>query len=202
MLENKSTTPEPNLAAPGAGIPFPQKMMMRYFVRPFVAGRTSWETSTDNFHKINKKILASIEGLTNLQLATRILVPPQTGLEDSSRYWSIKMVLEHLLIVSEQMMQLIPSLSEGVIPNEIADIAKMKPKNDLSLEETLTRFKKLVSFDFDKMNTSVKNRKSNSKFYHPWFGNMKAQQWYWLLSMHHGLHLKQIREIKSRLPLI
>jgi hypothetical protein len=201
-INSQTSTEEPVLAAPGAGIPLPQKLMMRFFVKPFVAGRTSWEISEANFHKINKKILSAMEGLTESQLTTRILVPPQMGLEDSSRYWSIKMVLEHLLIVSGQMMQLIPFLSEGIIPNEKADIAKMKPKNELTLNETVTRFKKLISTDFEQLNASIKNRASNTKFYHPWFGNMSAKQWYWLLAMHHGLHLKQLREIKKRLPLI
>lgn len=202
MLKKNTTTQEPVLAAPGAGIPFPQKMVMRFFVKPFVAGRTSWETSETNFHKINKKILSAIEGLTSHQLTTRILVPPQRGLEDSSRYWSIKMVLEHLLIVSGQMMQLIPSLSQEIVPNEKVDIAKVKPKNELNLETTVENFKRLISTDFDQLNKAVTNRSSTAKFYHPWFGDMNAQQWYWLLAMHHGLHLKQIREIKKRLPLI
>lgn len=202
MLQKNTTTQEPVLAPPGAGIPLPQKIMMRFFVKPFVAGRTPWEVSEANFHKINKKILSVMEGLTESQLETRILVPPQLGLEDSSRYWSIKMVLEHLLIVSGQVMYLIPELSKGIVPNEEADIAKMKPKNELSLETTVQKFKKLISTDFDQLNAAITSHSASAKFYHPWFGDMTAKQWYWLLAMHHGLHLKQIREIKKRLPLI
>lgn len=201
-LSSQTSTQEPVLAPPGAGIPVQQKIMMRFFVKPFVAGRTPWEASEANFHKMNKKIFAAMDGLTDSQLTTRILVPPQIGLEDSSRYWSIKMVLEHLLIVSEQMMLLIPALSKGFIPDQKADIAKMKPKNELSLNDTITRFKKMITTDFEKLNSSIKDRNSSAKFYHPWFGNMTAKQWYWLLAMHHGLHLKQIREIKKRLPLL
>lgn len=204
MLQPNTTSvsKEPVLAPPGAGVPFQQKMMMRYFVRPFVAGRTPWEVSENNFRKINEKILKTLDGLTEAQLTTKILVPPQLGLEDSSRYWSIKMVLEHLLIVSGQMIQLIPALSQGVIPNGKADTAAVKPKNEIGLHEIVQNFKKLISTDFDQLNSSITNRNSKTRFHHPWFGDMTAKQWYWLLPMHHGLHLKQIREIKNRLPLI
>lgn len=200
--QNDSISQEPRLAAPGAGVPLPQRLIMRFIVKPFVAGRTSWEDSEATFHKVNKKILNAMEGLTDAQLNTRILVPPQTGLEDSSRYWSIKMVLEHLLIVSGQMMHLIPNLTEGIIPTEVADTAKVKPKDEISLSEITSRFNKLITTDFERMNSLIIKRSSNSKFRHPWFGAMTAKQWYWLLAMHHGLHLKQIREIKKRLPLI
>lgn len=197
-----SVSKEPVLAPPGAGIPLHQKILMRFILKPFVAGRTPWEVSEANFRKINEKIFKAIDGLTEAQLTTRILVPPQMSLEDSSRYWSIKMALEHLLIVSGQMMQLIPTLSQNIIPNAKADIAAVKPKNEIGLTKILQDFKKLISTDFDKLNSSIRNREVSAVFYHPWFGNMNAKQWYWLLAMHHGVHLKQIREIKKRLPLI
>lgn len=202
LVKPSASNQEPVLAPPGAGIPLRQKIMMRFFVRPFVAGRTPWEVSEANFRKINEKILKTLEGLNDSQLTTRILIPPQLGLEDSSRYWSIKMVLEHLLIVSGQMMQLIPALSHGVTPNGKADTAAVKPKNEISLSEILKNFNKLISADFDRLNASIQNRDTRNRFYHPWFGDMTAKQWYWLLAIHHGLHLKQIREIKKRLPLI
>lgn len=206
MLEkNTSQTQEaePKLAAPGAGVPFPQKLLMKFYVRPFIAAKTPWEVSEKNFRRINEKIMKELEGLSERQLLTRILVPPQTGLEDSSRYWSITMVLEHLLIVSLPMTQLIPALSKGFVPEGEADPGKVKPHVTVDLPTTLEKFKKLISTDFENLNAAIQ-RPANSKarFLHPWFGGMNAQEWYWLLAMHHGLHLKQIREIKKRLPLI
>jgi hypothetical protein len=202
MSQPNTTAPEPKLAAPGAGVPFPQKVMMRFIVKPFIASRTPWEKAEKNFHRINEKILAAIEGLNETQLSTRVLVPPQIGLEDSSRYWSIKMALEHLVIVSTQMMMLIPALTRGVIPPGKADTGAVKPHVDVKLQDALTQYKKLITQDFDQLNAAIADRNSKTKFYHPWFGQMTAQHWYWLLGQHHAIHLKQIREIKKRLPLI
>lgn len=199
----KNSIEEPKLAPPGAGIPLPQKLLLRFFVRPFVAARTPWEVSEKNFNRINEKILKELEGLTDEQLATRILVPPQKGLEDSSRYWSITMVLEHLVIVSVPMMELIPALSKGYTPPGEADTARVKPHLNVDHHQTLPLFKKMISDGFKKLNAEIRHpAHSTARFLHPWFGGMNAQEWYWLLAMHHGLHLKQIREIKKRLPLL
>jgi uncharacterized damage-inducible protein DinB len=202
IQKNTTQSPEPNLAPPGAGIPFPQKLFLQYFVKPFVAAKVSWEESEKNFHRINEKIFAAIEGLTEEQMSRKILVPPQRGLEDSSRFWSIKMTLEHLVIVSSQKIKLITALTEEKIPDGKADTATVKPHNEMSVQETLEKFKKLVTTDFSQLNASMKNKNSKLKFNHPWFGMMTAQQWHWLMPMHHGLHLKQIREIKKKLSLI
>ena len=201
--ENTRNSPEePKLAAPGAGVPFPQKLFMKFVVKPFIAAKTPWEVSEKKFRRINEKILSEIEGLNEKQMSTRILVSPQTGLEDSSRYWSIKMALEHLVIVSSQMAALIPELSKGIIPDGKADTATVKPHGELSVQKSIELYKKLITIDFENLNSSIENRNSKTRFRHPWFGLMKAQEWYWLLPMHHGLHLKQIREIKKRLPLV
>lgn len=200
--QNASSDPQvPKLAPPGAGVPFLQKLGMKYFIKPFIAAKTPWEVSEKNFRRVNEKILAEIKDLTDTQLSTRVLVPPQTGLEDSSRYWSISMALEHLVIVSSEMARLVPLLSKGLIPEGKADTAAVKPHGEMSTQESLKQFKKFITTDFEKLNSSIENRDSKTRFLHPWFGEMTAKEWYWLLPMHHGLHLKQIREIKKKLPL-
>lgn len=193
---------EPNLAPPGAGIGLFPSLVLRYFVKPMVASRATREESKSRFHKINQKILKEIDGLNELQLTTKVLVPPQRGLEDSSRYWSIRMVLEHLCIVSSQMFQVIEHLSNGQIPNRKADTAAVKPTNRIATGDVVFDFKKIIQEDFEKMDQNFSNFDANLKFKHPWFGPMRASAWYWLLGIHHSLHLKQIREIKKGLPLL
>ena len=53
-------TAMPKLAPPGAGIPWPQKMLLRFIIGPFVAGRTDWSISEDRFNKLTDKILKEI----------------------------------------------------------------------------------------------------------------------------------------------
>lgn len=190
------------LEAPGAGVPFYDRILFKFVVAPLVAAKTPWETSTDRFHKVTQKILAEIDGLTEAQLTTRILVPPMKGLEDSSRYWSIAMALEHIVIVGSQMAQLIPALTNNIVPDAKADIAALKPLGKITGSESVQVFKKFARDEYALLNSSLSDKKSKTRFFHPWFGMMTAQQWYWLLSTHHYLHLQQIRAIKKRLPLI
>ncbi len=189
------------LAAPGAGVPLPQKLVMRFLIKPFVAARTPWEVSEKKFRRMNEKILSELVGLNEQQLSAQVLVPPQRGLEDSSRFWSIKMAIEHLVIVTSEMARAIKSLSKGEVPHGKADTAAVKPQNQLTVQEILKKFNKLITSDFEALNSSIENRSSKTRFSHPWFGPMTAKEWYWLMALHHGLHLKQIREIKKGLQL-
>ncbi len=192
----------PKLAAPGAGLPWYHNVMLRYYVGPFVAGKADWNASEQTFHKVNGRILKEIENLSEKQLATKILVPPQLGLEDSSRFWSIAMVLEHLVIVSEAVYRGVTELSNGRVPPVKVDIAKVKPLGSMPVTEAVEEFKLLITDDFKKFLLQVGDRNSQVTLNHPWFGPFRAQQWFWLLGMHHGLHLKQIREIKKHLALL
>jgi hypothetical protein len=111
------------------------------------------------------------------------------------------MVLEHLVIVTEQVYRGVIELSNGRIPPVKVDIAKVKPLGSMPPSEAVEEFKLLVSEDFKKFLLQVGDKNSELTLLHPWFGPFKARQWFWLLGMHHGLHLKQIREIKKRLSM-
>lgn len=49
-------------------------------------------------------------------------------LADSSRFWSADDGLEHLVIVTRAVEQVILSLASGTVPKGTADIAKVKPR--------------------------------------------------------------------------
>lgn len=204
--QNSNFTNDQNLpvklAPAGAGVPWYQKLIFQYIVAPFIAGRTDWVVSEQNFHKINGRILKEIESLSEKQLTTKILIPPITGLEDSSRFWSAAMTLEHLLIVSELMMTAITDLTNGEIPQIKVSTADVKPSGKIKADEVISEFKLMVSDDYKKFFLNLKNKNSELRFLHPWFGLLTAKQWFWVMSIHHGVHLKQIREIKKRLSLV
>lgn len=197
--EKSSTQNIPQLAPPGAGIPWPHRLLGHLFLRPFIAERTPWEVSTKNFIKIHSKILKEIEGLSQRELTTKILVPPMRGLEDSSRYWSISMTLEHLMIVGQSVQAGIIELTAGRNIQQKVDIAQVKPKGQANFQELLTQFNSYALHTPSLLETKLKDKNSKTKHYHPWFGKFTAQGWYWLLAMHGGIHLQQIREIKKGL---
>lgn len=187
------------LAPPGEGIPFPAKLFLQYYVAPFVAAKTPWHVSKIRFLKVTEKILTEIAGLSEIQLTQKVLIKPLRGLEDSSRYWSIAMTLEHLCIVAEKFCEIIPELAENKLPNYVADTATVKPLGQENPEVIIHRFKIKLQKSFDAIDIEKINKTSTAKFKHPWFGPMTAKQWYWLLPVHHNLHLEQIKEIKKGL---
>lgn len=189
----------PRLAPPGAGIPLYQIVALRLMVKPLIANRSPWEESQENFLRITRKIRRELEGLSPEQLEKKVLIEPMTGLEDSSRYWSIAMTLDHVLIVARQMAMLIKELDAGRTPPGVASTAAVKPSGAPTANEILASFDQFCDVEFPALLPSLQNRQSPVKFLHPWFGPMKAQAWYWLLGTHHGLHLKQIRAIKKGL---
>lgn len=196
-MTQKANSAELQLAPPGAGIPLPAQIFLRLFIRPFKAEKADWAESKLRFEKTTQKILREIEGLSEEQISQRVLVPPQMGLEDSSRYWSIAMTLEHLELVNRLMAQLIQALTHGIVPDAKADIAKMKPMRNLSAAESLQIFRRFSLEEFSII--SIGDRNSQLRFAHPWFGKMTARAWYWLMAIHQGIHLQQIRAIKKGL---
>jgi hypothetical protein len=62
--------------------------------------------------------------------AQRVLIPRIRGLEDSSRYWSVWMTLDHLRIVHESLAHLIRELVREVTPPGAASTAAVKPYAD------------------------------------------------------------------------
>src|SRR5690349_7662896 len=124
------------------------------------------------------------------------------GLEDSSRFWSIAMALEHMVIVGKGISEGLAELTAGNLPDYKVDIAKLKPFGTMTGKESIELFKKFSIEDYRKMVLSITDLSSDLKLAHPWFGMFNAKQWFWLLSIHHGLHLKQIRGIKKRLSVV
>src|SRR6185369_877237 len=90
-------SPEPQLARPGAGLPKPEL----YVARILFALRR-WTSTRDVFSAVFQKERHAIQQLVRscgpVSAARRVLIPRVRGLEDSSRYWSVWMTLEHLRI--------------------------------------------------------------------------------------------------------
>jgi hypothetical protein len=187
----------PKLDKPGAGIPLTNRLFLRFFIKPFIAKRTPWKTCEKMFLQISEKILRETQSLTDEQLSKKIVVPPMRGLEDSSRYWSVAMAIEHLVIVGKKMHFAISELSQGRLVQEIADTAKVKPLGEMPPAQAIHDFRQFVEKDFPALEKFVSQKDSPLEHIHPWFGPMSARQWYWLLGVHQNIHLQQIREIKK-----
>ncbi|MBX2994161.1 MAG: DinB family protein [Bdellovibrionaceae bacterium] len=189
----------PQLDAPGAGIPMHHRMLMRWYVRPRIAATSDWLHNEKLFYKIHGTILNEVSSVPYNKWSAKILIPPQRGLEDSSRFWNLKETLEHIVIVGSGIQSLVVTLSNGEVPASEVDTAKVKPAGQMTPEETLIYFEEYVTSCIGKINAAKGEKLRQLKWPHPWFGPMNAHEWFWLLPIHAGLHLQQIREIKKKL---
>jgi hypothetical protein len=101
------------LGKPGEGIPTLTRLGGRYIMFPLLDLFVSWDKAWEIFDKEGQKIVQLAKPLSKERLFERVLVPKLFGLEDNSRYYSVAMVLKHLHIVGEALVQRIPPLSRG-----------------------------------------------------------------------------------------
>lgn len=188
-----------SLQKPGAGVPVHHRLLMRYIVGPLVAGKSSWDKDSETFGRVAGRIIKDYESLSEDQRTKRVLVPPQFGLEDSSRYWSAAMLLEHMLIVTQGIASLVVPLSKGIVPDYEVEMARVKPKGQMSAQEALTKFRAYSATAMAELDKAVGDRNAKAALLHPWFGPFTARQWHWLMTAHAVIHLNQLRAICWRL---
>jgi len=194
-ISDKDAAVIATLEKPGAGLPLMQRIALRLYYKPFVAGKAGWEKDVADFRKLNDKILQTYADIPAADVTRRVLVPKQPGLEDSSRYWSAAMTLEHMVIVGTGVRNIIIALSQGIVPDYKPDTAGVKPSGSGTPDDTLAAFTAFADKTMADIDAQTGNRNSTAMLDHPWFGAFTARQWHWILPMHGAIHLKQLREI-------
>ena len=127
----------------------------------------------------------------------QVLIPRIQGMEDSSRNWSLFMVLDHLCRVNRDIIRTIDVLRDGVTPRGEIDIAFYKPDPDCGAE-TIQQFRMLVH-DYSIEIGRLMPLRGTPVFSHPWFGSLNAHEWHCLAAFHHRIHRKQARKIAAML---
>lgn len=185
----------PKLQKPGAGLPFLEWFVSKYWVVNRLPFKMTWDEAQIFFEREGQKTIAAFESIPKLLREKKILIDRVAGMEDSSRYWSAAMVLEHLAIVGPMMAEGIVLLSKGIQSEVAVGTADVKPLGILSAEQSLLSFKNLLGDFSRRMAEDVADRDSNLKMPHPWFGPINARQWHWLMAAHHRVHRKQLEAI-------
>ncbi len=183
---------KPKLAPPGAGLPKIQTFFLRHIFVPRWSKKNSWPENVAHLRRENEKIAALLAPVKDWE--TPILVPPLRGLEDSSRYWSTKDTIEHMMIVGEQILGVIRSLKNGTVPQSMASVAAVKPKGQRSVAEEQQRFLEFCQSAPTQL--AALETESPLQFSHPWFGPMTSLQWAWMIGVHQGIHREQLRQIQ------
>ena len=184
------------LAPPGAGLPPLERFVggLLFALRRWTGTR---EGTNQRFQNERAAIRSMVEGTAESALGTRVLIRRLPGLEDSSRFWSILMTLDHLRIVHGEMSRIIRALGDGQTPAGEASTAAVKPgaevtpavigAYELSCDELLAAV------------AAVPDLKTRGRFSHPWFGPLDAAGWHTLAAGHMGIHRAQIQRIRAGL---
>jgi hypothetical protein len=98
----RGKTNHPQLAAPGAGLPKSERVVANFMIR-WKADHTTREQAAACFAAERAAILSLLQGHDEVALSQPVLIKRLPGLEDSSRYWSLLMVVDHLRIVNRDM---------------------------------------------------------------------------------------------------
>jgi len=186
---------EPKLAKPGAGLPLIDWAMARYVLMPKLFKTTTKEKAILFISKESKKINTLVSPLSSTQLAERRLVGKLRGLEDSSRFWSVAMTLEHIIIVGELMRQAVVQLSTGNTKMPIVGTADVKPTKEVDAAEILNRFEAMSQKFIDDATTADVDAYPDATHPHPWFGPLNAHKWLVMGGVHESIHREQIQEI-------
>lgn len=196
-------SPEPQLDAPGRGLPFFEGLYARFIMYPRMMRAYDGRQVMDTFTRETAKIIELARGLDEEAFFTRVLIDRLPGLEDSSRYWSAAMVLEHLIICMRPMTQISETLAQGHAMNIRISTADVKPRGG----RKLTRQQWLDNFTAAAAETAgriealatlpqvAKPAGDAPRVWHPFFGGIPARGWLWVLGAHQITHRRQMQRI-------
>jgi hypothetical protein len=183
---------EPKLDAPGAGLPAIEHLIGRT-IFAWRRIRGTRETFNADFQRERERIHRIVSALTEEDAARRVLIKRPPGLEDSSRYWSVWMALDHLRIVHGSMIRIIGALTKGVVPPGQASTAMVKPSPDVT--RAVVAEYEISCADLLAAVAVAPDLKTSARYMHPWFGALDAAGWHALAAGHIKIHRLQIERI-------
>lgn len=193
------TTPNssfPKLQPPGMGLPKVELLVARILVG-IKLRTTSQQEAAKLFVSESTKILTIADRVDRTQASRRILIKRLPGMEDSSRYWSLYMTMDHLCIVNRFTIDVINSLLKGELPQIVASTAAVKPREDVN-HSVVPLFRSICA-EFEASFPPNRDLKSEIKLAHPWFGELNAKQWHFFAGFHMNLHRKQMIKIEEQI---
>ena len=185
-------TSEPQLGAPGAGLP-PFELFVGRILFWLRRAITSRERANAHFQREREAIRALVARCDPAAGAERVLIPRGRGMEDSSRNWSVWMTLDHLRIVNDSFARVIRALTNGVMPEGKASTATVKPSPDASAE-VIPAYEQACDAVLASA-AEARDLRTPLRYAHPWFGPLDAAGWHTLAGGHMRIHRGQIERI-------
>jgi hypothetical protein len=182
------------LGKAGAGLSKGRAFFLKYLGFPVLNSLITWDRALTIFEKEGESIVQLANSVSNDRLKERVLVPKLFGLEDNSRYYSIAMVLRHLLIVGNALQERIPSLSQGKKLEKEIKIEEYKPYEVID-DNIIQEYEDFFKGFREALESKVDNIYLENSHEHPWFGNLKAKEWAVMGAIHQIVHRRQIEAI-------
>lgn len=186
--------PPPVLHPPGAGLPLLPRLYLRWFGRRGLRRKYTWDSALPAIEATAARLCEVAGGLPDDVLRRPVLVPPMTGLEDSSRYWSPAMVLQHLVMTGEIFSSVALKLSRGETVTETRGPADVKPRADAGAAD-VDAFRALHTGFGGRMRAEAGPDRAGAVSHHPWFGPLTARDWVALCAAHMLIHERQLQAI-------
>lgn len=183
---------EPDLAPPGAGVTFLERKLLTWAVG-WRARQWSVAEALRRFLEGADRFLERIGPLDEATGRRRVLIPRRPWLEDSSRYYSPYMVLQHVAMVDRGGIGLVVLLAAGRTSDRQASTAAVKPAPDAG-PETLETFRQ-VREQWRERLAGIERLPTAARHAHPWTGPLDAHRWLCLSVLHHDIHLRQLDRI-------
>ena len=194
-----SESESPRLEAPGAGLPHFEALLQRFVIFPMLCKITTYDSAIRLFEKETKLLLREVTLIPEPLRDKRVLIPRLPAIEDSSRFWSAAMVLEHLIIVGSRIKIVAQHLARGETPPGKADVAEVKPPGELEGKFCINEYKKYSDDFLQSIRALRGDQWAKATFEHPWFGALTLHKWICLAAIHQRIHRRQIEAIISRL---
>ncbi len=194
--EQEPVSPDESLEAPGAGIPWLERKVLGTGLR-LLARRMDREKVLAKFGAEAALLLDLAGPLEVAAGRRRVMVPRQAGMEDSSRFWSPYMILEHVMIVNRAIAMLARGLAAGRIPDREVRTADVKPSAGAG-PEMIGRFRETAA-SCRAIVAGLAIGEPRLRHAHPWFGLLDAHQWCCLMAVHEGIHRRQMQQVIARL---
>lgn len=176
----------------GTGLPAFEQFYLNLFFK-IGCSVTSDQSALSGFEASSRDILEIVDSNDIGLLSQEILIPRLQGMQDSSRNWSVLMVLEHLAIVNKAIMETIRSLRSGSQPFGKIVLANFQPDENAG-SEAIERFRETNRryWSFAKSHQPLRTGLTHL---HPWFGELDGHAWHCLAAAHQKIHRRQIYKI-------
>jgi len=194
---NHHNAQTPRLAPPGAGVPAYQRLAGKYVLLPAWRRIAPPRRAPTVLERQGEQLVALAHGWNEELRTRRVLVPPQLGLEDSSRFYSWAMVVEHLTILGDALAAVLVELTHERVPPGAVSTAALKPKGELDAGATLARYHAMLRRFRAAVEAPDARWDSSARYAHPWFGPLGPASWASFGPFHQAIHLRQARRIRS-----